>query len=216
MKDNGKNNSVVYIHYKKDTNEVFYVGIGSPNRPWCNIRSNNWKEYTKGIEYEVEVVGDNLSYSEAYEIEKSLISKYGRINMGTGTLVNLTDGGLGTHGLSKESRQKMSNSRMGEKNGMFGRTRSQYVKNRVSESNKGSGNGMFGKTISKEAMELKRLNSRRKNISDERYFELVNDLKGILYNNSSYTSRDLASKYEVNINFVVNHKKKVKNNNIII
>ena len=49
--------------------------------------------------------------------EKELILKFGRIDLGTGLLVNLTDGGEGNFGrkASKETRLKMSTTRKGKK-----------------------------------------------------------------------------------------------------
>jgi hypothetical protein len=101
----------VYIHKRKDTNEVFYVGIGqNKNRAFEKTRRNPfWKRITKITDFDVHIIEENLSWKEACEREKYWISFYGRRNINTGSLVNLTDGGDGTLGriVSEETRNKM-------------------------------------------------------------------------------------------------------------
>jgi hypothetical protein len=61
------------------------------------------------------VLRAGLLESEAFEWESFYIKHYGRINIGTGILRNLTDGGEGTSGrkASLETRQKMSQAMKG-------------------------------------------------------------------------------------------------------
>jgi len=60
---------------------------------------------------------EGLSGQEACEFEKALISFYGRQDINTGCLFNLTDGGEGTNGhiVTAETKAKQSASRMGWK-----------------------------------------------------------------------------------------------------
>lgn len=105
------NNKVVYLHRKKTTGEVFYVGIGSPKRAnFFNQRSTIWNRTYKKHGVVVEVIRTGLSWEEACDIEMDLIELMGRRNVGTGILVNLTDGGEGNIGMfhSAESRAKRS------------------------------------------------------------------------------------------------------------
>jgi hypothetical protein len=62
-------------------------------------------------------VMEGLSDREACDLEKELIALHGRIDLKTGCLFNLTDGGEGTAGrvLSMETKAKMSASRKGYK-----------------------------------------------------------------------------------------------------
>lgn len=101
----------VYTHTRLDNNEIFYVGIGSDIlgkylRAFSKERrSKFWKDITKNREYKVDIIYDDLYWIDACKKEIELISKYGRRDLGRGTLVNLTDGGDGVFGYkhTKES-----------------------------------------------------------------------------------------------------------------
>lgn len=111
----------VYTHTRLDTNEVFYVGIGTQDNyrraSRKHNRTNYWNNIIKKCGWRVDIVFDNLSWEDACKKEIELIKMYGRIDLGTGTLVNLTNGGDGSLGLkhSLETRQKMSRTRKGMK-----------------------------------------------------------------------------------------------------
>lgn len=111
----------VYTHTRLDTNEVFYVGIGTQDnykRASCSHnRTNYWNNIVRKCGWKVDIVFDNLSWEDACKKEIELIKKYGRIDLGTGTLVNLTDGGDGSLGFkhSEKTRLKMSKTRKGRK-----------------------------------------------------------------------------------------------------
>lgn len=99
----------VYIHTRLDKNEVFYVGIGSDNQGKY-IRANSkkrrskfWKDIVEHTNYIIDIVYDNLSWKDACEKEIELINKYGRRDIGTGTLCNLTIGGDGVNGYRHNS-----------------------------------------------------------------------------------------------------------------
>lgn len=89
--------SLVYQHRRKDTSEIFYIGIGeSTNRAFDKEGRNDiWKRITQETEYTVEVIKDNIPREEAKNIERSLISEYGRIDKKTGILSNKSIGGEG-------------------------------------------------------------------------------------------------------------------------
>ena len=133
---------LVYTH-EKTNGEVFYVGIGESYRPYKKSgRSKFWKETIKKYpDYKVNIVCTNLTWEEACEIEIYLIKYYGRRNLGTGTLVNLTDGGDGGNGFIMTEEQKEN---LRQKN--LGRTYpnrkrpSLEAREHLSNLNKGSGN----------------------------------------------------------------------------
>lgn len=111
----------VYTHTRLDTNEIFYVGIGTQDNYIRASRTANrsvfWKNITKKTGWKIDIVFDNLTWEDACEKEKQLISFYGRKDIGTGILVNHTNGGDGSNGriFSKETRKKMSKTRKGVK-----------------------------------------------------------------------------------------------------
>lgn len=134
----------VYKHTRNDNGEIFYIGIGSDNKyKRANERSrrnNLWNKIVYKTNYTIEIIIDNISWNEACEIEKELISRYGRIDLKLGSLCNLTDGGEGTLGtkriFSKETRIKMSEGAKGNKN-MLGKKFSQEHKLNLSKSHLG-------------------------------------------------------------------------------
>jgi hypothetical protein len=111
--------AVVYRHWRLDKSEVFYVGIGKEeSRAFDFIRRNKvWKGIKRRTDVYVEIVARDLSWELACELEQLMIQEYGRIDLGTGCLVNLTDGGEGSFGIkqSQETIDKRANSNRGKK-----------------------------------------------------------------------------------------------------
>lgn len=102
------NNLVLYKHVNPLTKEVFYVGQGAPSRPYTKSpkdRSKEWFAYVEKNGYEIVIIAMNLSKESAIEMENALIDSYGRVDLGTGLLLNKTGG---TTGWSPETRSKMS------------------------------------------------------------------------------------------------------------
>lgn len=118
----GKNSHCLYRHLKP-CGEVFYIGIGRDFKRTYNKynRTKFWNKVVSKYGYEVQILKSDLTKEEACELEKMLISWYGRLDLGTGTLVNMTDGGDGTLNKSEETRNKISESQKGEKNHMYGK-----------------------------------------------------------------------------------------------
>ena len=84
----------VYLHRKKTTGEVFYVGKGSGRRAWeFGSRNKYWRNIEKSHGCIVDIYADNLQEWYALELERDLILKYGRRIDATGTLCNITIGG---------------------------------------------------------------------------------------------------------------------------
>ncbi len=108
----------LYRHIRPDKNEVFYIGIGTYfksskyGRAYATKRRNtHWKNVVKlNPNYGIEIIleSDDISFIKNREIE--FIKLYGRRDLGLGTLVNMTNGGEGKHGviLTKETKNKMS------------------------------------------------------------------------------------------------------------
>jgi len=99
----------VYEHRKKGTDEVFYIGIGKMHngryaRAMSISRKNSyWTNIFKKYGFDWKIVFETEDREEACQMEIDLITKYGRRDLGTGTLVNMTTGGERSFQLSKES-----------------------------------------------------------------------------------------------------------------
>lgn len=90
----------VYAHYAIGEDVPFYIGKGSGKRAWSKDgRSFWWWNIVKKYGLEVRILLETDIESIAFEKEKQLITEYGRRDLNTGTLVNLTDGGEGASGL---------------------------------------------------------------------------------------------------------------------
>ena len=93
-------NNVVYIHRRKDNSQVFYIGIGKIRRPYDKAKRNNyWQSIVNKHGYDIEIIHKDLSWEKACKIERQLILQYGRCDLGTGVLVNMTDGGEGNQNI---------------------------------------------------------------------------------------------------------------------
>lgn len=94
--------AVYYVYmYLREDSTPYYVGKGKGNR---------YKEkHTVSIPSfdRIVIVKDSLTDQEAIALEKELIKFYGRKDIGTGILRNLTDGGEGSNP-GPESRKRMS------------------------------------------------------------------------------------------------------------
>lgn len=85
-----------YSHCRADTGVVFYIGKGSAKRAWSNkCRNRHWHNVVKKHGYQVTIEAAGLDSEKAFELEQLLIALHGRVDKGTGLLVNRTDGGEG-------------------------------------------------------------------------------------------------------------------------
>jgi len=179
------NTCYLYRHIRLDKNEPFYIGIGGTtsfddyNRAHekCD-RNNIWKKIVNKTEYEVEILFDNISFDEVNEKEKEFIKLYGRININTGILANMTDGGEGGNGVvyerTKEHRDKIRNILKGRKRPkevvdkfISTRIKNEYkhsneVKLKISRATSGKNNPFYGKTHSEESKQKIRQNNNQK------------------------------------------------------
>lgn len=92
----------VYRHIRLDKNVPFYIGIGENKYRHSAKQNRNiiWNKIVAKTEWESEIILDNVTWEDACQKEIEFIKLYGRINKGTGTLANMTDGGDGNLGLS--------------------------------------------------------------------------------------------------------------------
>ena len=121
----------VYRHIRLDENEPFYIGIGSDEkykRAFERTRRNtHWNRIANVSSYEVEILMYDLTWEQACKKEIEFIELYGRRDLNTGTLVNLTGGGDGAYKTfpSLETRKKLSDKAKGK-------IYKQITKNRIS------------------------------------------------------------------------------------
>ena len=167
--------AIVYEHLRNDTNEVFYVGMGRfEKRAYSKeYRNKFWNHIVSKHGHTINIIHKDLSWEDACKMEKLLIEKYGRRDLGKGNLVNMTDGGEGALGLicSEESRLKMSKANKGEKNPNFGKTHSEEVRQKISEAQK-------GKIISEETRKKMSKAQKGRTASEESRLKMSEAQKG--------------------------------------
>jgi len=163
----------VYAHYKLGGEEPFYIGKGSERRSKsAQGRNIHWQRIVSKHGFEVKIIADDLTESDAFLLEKTLIAEYGRVNSKTGPLVNMTDGGEGVSGLerpdltlrnlegnSKETRRKISLNHAdvsGSKNAMYGRRHTAESRKKISETKLAKPNRKPKSTETKQRMSLAR------------------------------------------------------------
>lgn len=161
-------NKVVYLHRKKTDNSVFYVGVGNLKRAYSKQRSDWWNKVVDKYGYVIEIYKDNLTKEESFELEIELISKYGRIDLKNGQLINQTKGGITVEGMSDEILKR-------KKNKLKSIVRTEEWKNKISVSHKGKqkskehkeniAKSRLGKKIPEEVKAKMRLSNKSKIIT---------------------------------------------------
>lgn len=161
------NDYYVYEHIRLDNNQCFYVGKGHGKR--CDYKSRN-EHHDRIVEkygMKVKIIAENLSESEAYEIEQQVIAYYvfvlgfGIDIIGynnnpneNGHLTNHTFGGDGSKGMvhSEEWCAQHSADMYGENNPAYGKNywetfseeKINNIKEKLSKASSGSNNPMYG------------------------------------------------------------------------
>lgn len=149
------NTFIVYIYRYPETKEPFYIGKGTKGqyrernhlyeaRKFLGKKIPNGKVYNRmkigiiqeilkqGMEPLIEIYLETKSEQKAKDTEIEMIAKFGRRDIGTGILSNMTDGGDGTSGytLSDEHKKAISESKKGA-------TQSEETKRLISKKAKG-------------------------------------------------------------------------------
>ena len=111
------NNFYVYIHYRNDTDEPFYVGKGRGKRTFVkgkSTRNSYWINIVNKADYTVKLFEENLTEEQAFELECKIIEE---LRMYGYRLANLTDGGEGGSRFAPppETRAKMRKAAIGNK-----------------------------------------------------------------------------------------------------
>ncbi len=158
----------VYRHIRLDKNEPFYIGLSlkddnSYSRAYSKKRRNViWNRIVNKSEYKVEILFEDDSPEVIKEKEKEFILLYGRIDLGTGTLCNLTGGGDGSINVivSEETRRKQSLV-------STGRIKSEETLEKMRIANLGEKNPRFGKTMSEEQRAIISSYNKNKIVSEE-------------------------------------------------
>ena len=156
------NNNIFYVYgYRRDKDSnngkegtFFYFGKGKGDRAYSKQHNVPVPKDKSNIV----IIECNMLEDDALTLEIKLIAEYGRIDIGTGILRNLTDGGdRGSYGYkhTEESKIAISKRQTGSGNSMFGKespngmsskTHTDETKMRISASLSGEKNHLYGVT----------------------------------------------------------------------
>jgi len=181
--------------YLREDRTPYYIGKGKENRAYKKGKSevNPPKDKSRII-----FLKQNLTEEEAFRHEIYMIALFGRKDLGTGILYNMTNGGEGVSGLirSKETRKKISDGISGKNHPMYGKVgelHHGYGISRSDETKEKISNTLRGRTIPKEI--TKRRNQTR---YGNMYYEItkpdgiveyVDDLKSYAIENELYSGQ---------------------------
>lgn len=121
MRSRDPNTRVFYVYQLRLENqsEPFYVGKGKNGRAYDHFAATHHhslknhiikKASREGVRVHVEFVKESMTEPEAWKLEAELIAQYGRRDLKTGCLANLTMGGEGAAGyvFTEEQRAHIS------------------------------------------------------------------------------------------------------------
>ena len=89
---------------RKENNTPYYIGKGTGKRAWSKSR-HSLKVPDK---QRIIIMETNLTEVGAFALERFYIKWYGRKDLGTGILRNLTDGGEGVTGYKHSEEHKQN------------------------------------------------------------------------------------------------------------
>lgn len=132
----------VYQHKIPATGEIFYIGKGKGNRAFSKIRNKYWHKIIGKHKFVVELVKENMTEQDAFNLEESLIKSHNpRAN------ICLGGGGVSGYKHGPEQLEKLSKNAKGKNNAFYGRTHSKESKRKISEANKGKIKGRPKKPV---------------------------------------------------------------------
>jgi len=148
-------NNIFYVYCYNDitTGVPCYIGKGHTKKGYNRSKvkhTHNTNVHAMEKEQGITIImlKEHLSEVDAFLWEMHYIKEIGRLDLGTGPLLNQTDGGDGAagHRQTPEAKEKQSKAMMGEKNPFFGKTHTPEFKEKQSKA-------MTGRIVSPETKE---------------------------------------------------------------
>ena len=185
--------------YLREDKTPYYIGKGQGRR----IYSTDRKVKPPKNKLRIIFLKQNLTEEEAFKHEIYMIFLYGRKDLGTGILRNMTDGGEGASGAIRndETRKKLSEANKGSKNPSYGKTTSKETRRKISAANKGEKHPNYGKITSDEAKKKLSDANKGKILSEETKKKLSDANKGKVFSEETRRKMSEANKGEKHPNY---------------
>lgn len=143
-----------YVYIYRDVGEIpIYVGKGKDRRAWAHLSRHDKHPFVhklrkmirEGYNPQPEILIGDVDEEFALFVEEELIRKFGRVDLGTGTLLNLTDGGEGACGCvrSEDHKRRVSEAHKGK-------PKSEEHRRKMSDAKKGKPVSQKGKPLTEE------------------------------------------------------------------
>lgn len=105
----------VYVYFDPSRAEPIYVGMGTGARERHHLKRKDMHPFVQrlqlmkreGIGPVISKIVEGLDHELACLVEQEAISKFGRKDLGKGSLLNMTNGGDGLHNPPIETRRKI-------------------------------------------------------------------------------------------------------------
>jgi hypothetical protein len=98
-------NNIYYVYaYLREDGTPYYIGKGKNRRAWNHHKTEQFKTPTDVTR--ITIIKELLTESDAFVLERELILRYGRKDLGTEILQNRTNGGEGPSGVIRTEEQK--------------------------------------------------------------------------------------------------------------
>ena len=121
--------------YLREDRTPYYIGKGQARRIYSKQKNINQPKDKSRVIF----LKQNLTEEDAFKHEIYMIAVFGRKDLETGILRNMTDGGEGPSGAvrSEEWKRKLSERQKGEKHYLYGKKHSEETRMKMSEVRKG-------------------------------------------------------------------------------
>ena len=121
--------------YLRENRTPYYIGKGCYRRAY---RRNGKPCGVPKDKNRIIFLKQNLTEEDAFRHEIYMIAVFGRKDLGTGILRNMTNGGDGISGYShtEETKKLLSEKNSGENNAWYGKNHTEETKTKMRESNK--------------------------------------------------------------------------------
>lgn len=206
--------------------EPIYIGKGNKNRIYQHLTRRKErksffynklnkiiKDGNKPIYYKLV---ENLSEEKSLEEEIRIISLIGRIDIESGPLCNCTEGGEKGFTKTKEARKKLSESKLGKKNPMYGKKTSEKQKNAVRKAHK-DGRVKLSEEGRKKIIKNNKRRKGTKNIkkrNDSKIYELTDPLGNLYIIKGAVELSNFCSKHQIQYQLLRNFNGIVKEENL--